>query len=109
MKNSINKFSLRTVSLFLAAVVAGSGLLAGSTGISAAAASVTVQTHTFTGYLIDEDCFVYPKTNPATHSQGCLAMKSCASSGYGLAIPQKNGSYRFVFLDGTTATASVTE
>lgn len=57
---------------------------------------------TFTGYIIDEDCITnYP--NPADETHTCLSMESCASSGYGIEIPQVDGSYRFYFFDGVIA------
>lgn len=63
---------------------------------------------TFTGYIEDEDCFVYftdpaNKTNPSEDTKGCLAMKSCAASGYGIAVHQKDGTYKFYYFDGNFA------
>jgi hypothetical protein len=66
-----------------------------------AADSMTVK---LTGYIIDEDCFVKAGyADPGRESRGCLLMKSCASSGYGLAVLQNDGTYKFYYFDGTFA------
>lgn len=59
----------------------------------------------FTGYLIDEDCFVRTEyKNPANETNGCLTMSSCAASGYGIAVHQSDGTYKFYYFDGFIAT-----
>ncbi|MDP4177544.1 MAG: cell wall-binding repeat-containing protein [Bacillota bacterium] len=52
-----------------------------------------------TGYIIDVHCFL-AKPNPASDTKGCLSMKSCADSGYGVAVLRSDGTYKFYFLDG---------
>jgi hypothetical protein len=62
------------------------------------------QVQTFTGYIIDEDCFVKPAyADPAQESKGCLTMPGCAASGYGLAVRQADGTWKFNFFDGNTS------
>ncbi|OPY58393.1 MAG: Endo-1,4-beta-xylanase A precursor [Pelotomaculum sp. PtaU1.Bin035] len=63
---------------------------------------------TFTGYIEDEDCYVYfsdpnNNTNPGEDSKGCLKMISCAASGFGIAVPQSDGTYKYYYFDGTFA------
>lgn len=65
--------------------------------------STSVQT--ITGYLEDVHCF-YAYTDAAKDSRGCLLMKSCAASGYGITVPQADGSKKFYFFDGDFATNS---
>lgn len=98
-KSTVRK---RIVSLCCALSLTGF-LFIGGTDIKVSAAATQ---QTFTGYVIDEDCFAIPAVNPGSHGKGCLSMKSCASSGYGIAVPQSDGTYRFAFLDGTISTAS---
>lgn len=65
---------------------------------------------TLTGYLIDEDCFVSPGyKDPAKETRACLTMPSCAASGYGLAVPQSDGTYRFYYFDGAISTVSAAD
>jgi sulfite exporter TauE/SafE len=72
--------------------------------VKASSASSTQQPTAFTGYLIDEDCFVRSAyKNPADETGGCLTMPSCAASGYGLAVKQRDGSYKFYYFDGNIA------
>ena len=59
----------------------------------------------FIGYLIDEDCFKY-YDNPGDETAGCLTMPECASSGFGIAISQNDGSYKFYYFNGDISTAT---
>lgn len=58
-----------------------------------------------TGYIIDEDCFT-GNTNPGADSIMCLRMAGCAASGYGIAVFQADGTYSFVYFDGTFSTTA---
>ena len=53
---------------------------------------------TFTGYIIDQDCFV-SYSDPALETKGCLDMPECANSGYGIAT-KEDGKYQFCVFDG---------
>lgn len=53
---------------------------------------------TFTGYIIDQDCFV-SYSDPALETKGCLDMPECANSGYGIAT-KEDGKYQFYVFDG---------
>jgi sulfite exporter TauE/SafE len=57
----------------------------------------------FTGYIIDEDCFVMMPQDPGSDTKVCLRMSSCTASGYGIAVLQSDGSYKFYFFDGEFA------
>jgi|GEM_PF-1783152 len=59
-----------------------------------------------TGYIIDEDCFT-GNPNPGSDSIMCLKMAECAASGYGIAVAQNDGTYRFAYFDGTFASPGV--
>lgn len=50
------------------------------------------------GWLIDQDCFPKAK-DPAKHTRACNLMESCAASGYGIAVNQPDGSYKFYKFD----------
>lgn len=96
---------VRAFSVILAGLATVGILLAQSapTLVAKAADSTTVK---LTGYIIDEDCFVKAGySDPGKESRGCLLMKSCASSGYGLAVLQNDGRYKFYYFDGTFAPA----
>lgn len=53
--------------------------------------------HTLAGVLIDKHCFAYGE--PETDSVECLKMKSCEASGYGVAVKQNDGNYKFYKFD----------
>lgn len=57
---------------------------------------------TLTGYIQDAHCF-FAFANPAEDTKGCLSMRSCAKSGYGITILQNDGSKKFCFFDGEFA------
>lgn len=68
---------------------------------SSSASTNAENTVTLTGYLIDEDCFTSPGyKDPSKESSGCLLMPTCASSGYGIAVKNDDGSYKFYYFDG---------
>lgn len=93
----------RMFSLSLAALVVVGTLLVQSAHVltATAAGSDAIK---LTGYIIDEDCFVKAGySDPGKESRGCLSMKTCASSGYGLAVLQNGGTYKFYYFDGTFA------
>ena len=63
---------------------------------------------TYSGYLIDQKCGAAGKcessdanliTHPEKHTLQCLLMPDCVVSGYGIAIKQDGGNYRFVPFD----------
>lgn len=61
---------------------------------------------TFTGIIIDEDCFVQYENigdDPGEDTTFCLRMKACAASGYGIAVRQANKAYKFYYFDGQFA------
>lgn len=49
------------------------------------------------GYLIDKHCFALGEVEDATKM--CLTMAKCAASGYGVAVKQPDGSYKFYLFD----------
>ncbi|EKQ53819.1 MULTISPECIES: hypothetical protein [unclassified Clostridium] len=53
-----------------------------------------------TGYLIDEHCFEHKSDNPGMDTKECLQMDDCIKGGYGIAVPQKDGSYKFYYFNG---------
>ena len=55
----------------------------------------------FNGYFIDQDCFIAYE-HPWEDNKDCLQMESCAASGYGIAVVQKDSS-TFFYFDGTFA------
>ena len=57
---------------------------------------------TMTGFIIDEHCFV-KKPVPGADTKVCLQMPTCAATGYGIAVLQQDGSYKFYYLDGAFA------
>ena len=57
----------------------------------------SVQLDEISGILIDKHCF--DLKDPATDSKMCLNMKSCAASGYGIAIKQTDNTYKFLKFD----------
>jgi len=58
------------------------------------------KTETLTGYLIDEHCFEHKSTDPGKDTKDCLLMDNCIKGGYGIAVPQTDGSYKFYYLNG---------
>lgn len=64
-----------------------------------------VSAETMKGYLIDVHCFDI-KPVPGSDTKACLQMKGCAASGFGIAVRQDDGSYKFYFLDGNFAPAA---
>jgi len=53
---------------------------------------------TFAGVLIDKHCFLL-KADPAIETKMCLQMAVCAASGYGIAVKQADGTYKFYQFD----------
>jgi len=60
---------------------------------------------TLSGYLIDVHCFD-KKPDPALDSKTCLMMPACAATGYGIAVPQSDATYKFYYFDGEFAPAA---
>ena len=52
---------------------------------------------TFNGYIIDQHCFGI--MDPSKETKECLTMNGCESSGYGIAIKQDDGKYKFYKFD----------
>lgn len=61
---------------------------------SATSASAKIQ---LKGSLIDEHCFALKE--PDKDTKMCLNMKKCEASGYGVAVKQSNGKYKFYKFD----------
>ena len=55
---------------------------------------------TLTGILIDEHCFERKSAAPYNDTRNCLLMKACISGGYGIAVLQGDGTYKFYYFDG---------
>lgn len=70
--------------------------------ISTATASTATNsdTITLTGILIDEHCFERKSAAPCNDTRNCLLMKACISGGYGIAVLQGDGTYKFYYFDG---------
>jgi uncharacterized protein YxeA len=49
------------------------------------------------GYVIDEHCF--SMKDPSTETVKCLKMEKCEASGYGIAVNQQDGKYKFYKFD----------
>ncbi|MFL0196763.1 cell wall-binding repeat-containing protein [Clostridium sp. WILCCON 0269] len=64
---------------------------------------VAAEQETITGYIEDVHCF-FAYTDPSADTKGCLSMKSCAASGYGITVPQSDGTKKFYFFDGNFST-----
>lgn len=56
----------------------------------------------FSGYFIDQDCFIAYE-HPWEDNKDCLLMESCAASGYGVAVLLNDGSTNFYYFDGDFA------
>jgi hypothetical protein len=76
-------------------------------GLSALAAGCSGQT-TFTGYLVCQNCEAkgYCQENntdltehPEKYTAKCARMAECITSGYGIAIQQTNGEYKYYPFD----------
>lgn len=52
---------------------------------------------TFNGYIIDKHCFGMKDASEETKM--CLTMESCKASGYGVAVKQADGKYKFYKFD----------
>lgn len=50
-----------------------------------------------TGYLIDKHCL--DKKNPADDTVMCLKMAGCEGDGYGIAVEQSDGTFKFLKFD----------
>jgi len=56
-----------------------------------------IKFETWEGYLIDKHCFEIIK--PENETRACLLMDECVDSGYGIAVEQGDGSYKFLEFD----------
>ncbi|MGV8906564.1 MAG: hypothetical protein ACOH15_08190 [Acetobacterium sp.] len=98
------KYVLRLICPIILIFVLSSGSVNGEDLMDNAEAT---DSQTFMGYIIDEDCFVNPDyADPATETRGCQLMPNCAASGYGIAVLESNGEYRFYYFDGDISTVS---
>ena len=79
-------------------------LLASLTGCRPAVAAANTP-RTFTGIVIDEHCFL-KKPDPTLDSKKCLQMTACAATGYGIAVLQRDQTYKFYYFDGDFAPAA---
>jgi len=64
---------------------------------SATPPAAQVKATTLVGYLIDKHCFEL--MSPEEDTRVCLTMEECEASGYGLAVKQEDGIYKFYFFD----------
>jgi len=102
MNININKFIMRTL-ITLVFTINIVFLGGGSLNVSAREEGL----QTYTGYIIDEDCFVNPDfVDPLSETRGCQLMPNCASSGYGIAVLQTDGYYKFYYFDGDISTVN---
>ena len=99
MKRLMSKKTL-VLLLTLATIIAS----AGCAGINPLAAAENSDL-SLSGYVMDEHCFV-KKPEPELDSKMCLQMPTCAASGYGLAVLQEDGTYKFYYFDGDFAPAA---
>lgn len=58
---------------------------------------VLVKASTWVGYLIDKHCFGL--MSPEEDTRVCLTMEECEASGYGIAVKQDDGKYKFYNFD----------
>lgn len=87
--------------LFLEAT--GSSVKAVEVAASATATASAVTNSdniTLTGILIDEHCFERKSAAPYSDTRNCLLMNACISGGYGIAVLQGDGTYKFYYFDG---------
>ena len=95
------KALLRIKTLFLLltliAIMASAGCVGNGNLVAAEQSDLSLS-----GYVMDEHCFV-KKPEPELDSKMCLQMPTCAASGYGLAVLQDDGTYKFYYLDGDCA------
>jgi len=98
-KNEFIRRTLITLVFTLSIVFLGGGILK----VSAREEGLQI----FKGYIIDEDCFVNPDyVDPLSETRGCQLMPNCASSGYGIAVLQADGYYKFYYFDGDISTVN---
>ena len=74
--------------------------VASETATIAASAVTNSDNITLTGILIDEHCFERKSAAPYSDTRNCLLMKACISGGYGIAVLQGDGTYKFYYFDG---------
>ncbi|AEV68880.1 sulfite exporter TauE/SafE family protein [Acetivibrio clariflavus] len=67
------------------------------TGEEQKKAADEIKFKTWEGYLIDKHCFEIMK--PENETRACLLMEECADSGYGIAVKQNDGNYKFYMFD----------
>lgn len=92
-----SKIAPKNIVLFLVMV-----LLANSLSSCALFAKDKVSAQTLDGYIMDVHCFVI-KSDPGSDSKACLQMPGCAATGFGIAVKQDDGTYKFFFFDGNFA------
>jgi hypothetical protein len=61
-----------------------------------------ISAQTLNGYIMDEHCFM-KKPDPGSDTKKCLQMAGCAASGFGIAVKQEDGTYKFYYFDGNFA------
>lgn len=54
----------------------------------------------WTGFLIDEHCFLKKADDPGSDTRDCKLMDDCVKGGYGIAVLQADGRYKFYCFDG---------
>lgn len=73
---------------------------ASETATTTTSTATNSDTITLTGILIDEHCFERKSAAPCSDTRNCLLMKACISGGYGIAVLQGDGTYKFYYFDG---------
>jgi len=94
----IKKTSLNILKIVIVSIVAV--LFLNFTGTVAKAATTNDETVTLTGYIIDEHCFIKEKDDPGKDTKMCKLMDACIKGGYGIAVKQSDGSYKFYYFNG---------
>ncbi len=61
--------------------------------------STQAEITTFTGFLTDKHCIGL--VSPEKETRACLTMEECEASGYGIAVKQEEGGYKFYRFDET--------
>lgn len=68
--------------------------------VAKSAETVGNETVTLTGYIIDEHCFIHKSDDPGKDTKMCKLMDACIQGGYGIAVNQPDGSYKFYYFNG---------
>lgn len=92
----INLYIYKVIIIFITIML----FLYFASSIAVKADTANNETVKLTGYLIDEHCFAKKNDNPGADTKNCLLMEMCIKGGYGIAVPQDDGSYKFYYFNG---------